>query len=89
MALPRQEAATATRHHVLPKPSTRKGWRKVALGRLLASFSQVSVVFEQENPLSLDYVRLPLGRSTSLMPVHVALSTPVAAWGKKTGGHSL
>jgi hypothetical protein len=38
----------------------------VAFGPMLASFSQVSVVFEQENPLSLDYVTPAIG------PVHFA-----------------
>jgi hypothetical protein len=43
----------------------------VAFGHV-GAFSQVSVVFEQENPLSLDYMRRAVGAAILRpMPVHV------------------
>ena len=51
---------------------------EVAFGHV-GTFSQVSVVFEQENPVSLDYMRRDVGPAIHRpMPVHVRSQ---AAWG--------
>jgi hypothetical protein len=51
----------------------------VAFGHV-GAFSQVSVVFEQENPLSFDYMQRAVGSAILRpMPVHVRSQ---AAWGR-------
>ena len=52
---------------------------EVAFGHV-GAFSQVSVVFEQENPLSFDYMQRAVGSAILRpMPVHVRSQ---AAWGR-------
>jgi hypothetical protein len=52
----------------------------------VGAFSQVSVEFEQENPLSLDYTRRAVGPAQlPPMPVHCALLSV----GEETDGRSL
>jgi hypothetical protein len=61
---------------VLNRPSG----MEVAFGHV-GTFSQVSVVFEQENPVSLDYMRRAVGPAIHRpMPVHVR---PQAAWERR------
>ena len=53
---------------------------EVAFGHV-GTFSQVSVVFEQENPLGLDYMRRAVGPAVLRpMPVHVRSQE---AWGRR------
>jgi hypothetical protein len=54
--------------------------REATFGHV-GAFSQVSVVFEQENPLSLDYMQRAVGSALLRpMPVHVRSQ---AAWGRR------